>query len=95
MKVERDRAADRRRSQTEPRRPTADVESYRHLTKDDAYDEFKRIFRRNPDLVSSITRRGPPRVVPGRAARRPSSPSTVDGASSRRQQGVDEVETAG
>ena len=43
------------------------VKSYRHLTKADAYAEFKRIFRRNPDLVSSITAAGPPRVVPGGA----------------------------
>ena len=44
-----------------------DVKSYRHLTKADAYTEFKRIFRRNPDLVNSIRAAGPPRVVPGGA----------------------------
>src|ERR1044071_5472969 len=34
--------------------PKGNVKSYRYLSKDDAFDEFKRIFRRNPDLVSSI-----------------------------------------
>jgi cell division transport system permease protein len=46
------------------------VKSYRHLTKQDAYDEFKRIFRRNPDLVSSIRAKDLPesfRVVPKKA----------------------------
>jgi cell division transport system permease protein len=46
------------------------VKSSRHLTKDDAYEEFKRIFRRNPDLVSSIRARDLPesfRVVPVKA----------------------------
>jgi cell division transport system permease protein len=50
--------------------PKGDVKSYRHLTKDDAFDEFKRIFRRNPDLVNSITAKDLPesfRVVPKRA----------------------------
>ena len=31
------------------------VKSFRFLDKDAAYEEFKRIFRRNPDLVNSIT----------------------------------------
>ncbi len=46
------------------------VKSSRHLTKADAYEEFKRIFRRNPDLVSSIRAKDLPesfRVVPKRA----------------------------
>ncbi len=43
------------------------VKSYRHLSKEDAYNEFKRIFRRNPDLVNSIRAQDLPesfRVVP-------------------------------
>src|SRR5712692_8305924 len=46
------------------------VRSFRHLNKDDAYAEFKRIFRRNPDLVSSITAADLPesfRVAPKKA----------------------------
>ena len=50
--------------------PKGNVKSYRHLTKDDAFDEFKRIFRRNPDLVNSIRAQDLPesfRVVPKKA----------------------------
>src|SRR5262245_8177098 len=46
------------------------VRSFRYLDKNDAYAEFKRIFRRDPDLVSSITADALPesfRVVPKRA----------------------------
>jgi cell division transport system permease protein len=50
--------------------PKGDVKSYRFLNHQDAFDEFKRIFRRNPDLVSSIRPQDLPesfRVVPKRA----------------------------
>ena len=43
------------------------VKSFRHLTKNDAYSEFKRIFRSKPDLVNSITAKDLPesfRVAP-------------------------------
>src|SRR3954451_18322483 len=43
------------------------VKSYRHLTQEDAYTEFKRIFRSKPDLVNSITAKDLPesfRVAP-------------------------------
>src|SRR6185436_8237708 len=35
-------------------KPGRTVQSFRHLDKPDAYEEFKRIFRREPDLVSTI-----------------------------------------
>src|SRR5215216_3330140 len=35
-------------------KPGGTVQSFRHLDKTDAYEEFKRIFRREPDLVSTI-----------------------------------------
>jgi cell division transport system permease protein len=69
------------------------VKSYRHLTKADAYSEFKRIFRRNPDLVNSIRAQDLPesfRVVPKRAE----LTNTVQGEF-KTQQGVESVETPG
>jgi cell division transport system permease protein len=69
------------------------VKSYRHLTKADAYSEFKRIFRRNPDLVNSIRAQDLPesfRVVPKRAE----LTETVQGEF-KTQQGVESVETPG
>jgi len=69
------------------------VKSYRHLTKADAYREFKRIFRRNPDLVNSIRAQDLPesfRVVPKRAE----LTNTVQ-AEFKTQQGVESVETPG
>ncbi|HEX4532183.1 MAG TPA: permease-like cell division protein FtsX, partial [Acidimicrobiia bacterium] len=69
------------------------VKSYRHLTKADAYTEFKRIFHRNPDLVNSIRARDLPesfRVVPKKAE----LTETVKGQFST-QQGVDSVTTPG
>ena len=69
------------------------VKSYRHLTKADAYREFKRIFRRNPDLVNSIRAQDLPesfRVVPKRAE----LTNTVQGEF-KTQQGVESVETPG
>ena len=59
-----------RTSSTATRAPKGNVKSYRHLSKDDAFEEFKRIFRRNPDLVSSIRPQDLPesfRVVPKKA----------------------------
>jgi cell division transport system permease protein len=50
--------------------PKGNVKSYRYLSHADAYKEFKRIFKRNPDLVQSITAKDLPesfRVVPKRA----------------------------
>jgi cell division transport system permease protein len=73
--------------------PNGNVKSYRHLTKADAYAEFQRIFRRNPDLVNSITAKDLPesfRVVPRKAE----LTDTVKGEFST-QQGVDEVATPG
>ena len=69
------------------------VKSFRHLTKADADSEFKRIFRRNPDLVNSIRAQDLPesfRVVPKRAE----LTETVQGEF-KTQQGVESVETPG
>ncbi|MET0921055.1 MAG: permease-like cell division protein FtsX [Acidimicrobiia bacterium] len=69
------------------------VKSFRYLDKDAAYKEFKRIFRRNPDLVSSITAADLPasfRVVPRKAE----LTNTVQDEF-KTQQGVDSVETPG
>lgn len=69
------------------------VKSYRHLTKADAFAEFQRIFRRNPDLVSSITAKDLPesfRVVPEKAE----LTETVKGEFNTKQ-GVGEVTTPG
>ena len=95
MNVEGHRAADRRRRRP-ARRTTPNVKSsYRHL------DQGRRATRSSsgssagtPDLVESITAQDAPRVVPGRAQRRPSSPSTVQRRVQDRSQGVDEVEHA-
>jgi len=75
------------------KKPGGNVKSYTHLTKDDAYKEFKRIFRRNPDLVSSIRAQDLPesfRVVPQKAE----LTETVKGEFSTKQ-GVESVETPG
>jgi len=75
------------------KKPGGNVKSYTHLTKDDAYREFKRIFRRNPDLVNSIRAQDLPesfRVVPVKAE----LTETVKGQFST-QQGVESVETPG
>jgi cell division transport system permease protein len=69
------------------------VKSYRHLTKADAYTEFKRIFRRQPDLVNSITADDLPesfRVAPKRAELTETVKSEFQS-----QQGVDTVDTPG
>jgi cell division transport system permease protein len=47
-----------------------DVKSFRFFDKEDALDEFKRIFRKEPDLVKNITAEALPtsyRIVPERA----------------------------
>src|SRR3954470_2943062 len=69
------------------------VKSYRHLSKADAYAEFKRIFRRNPDLVNSIRAQDLPesfRVVPKKAEL-----TEVVKGEFRTHQGVDSVTTPG
>jgi cell division transport system permease protein len=69
------------------------VKSYHHLTKADAYSEFKRIFRRQPDLVNSITADDLPesfRVAPKRAELTDTVKSEYE-----HQQGVDTVDTPG
>ena len=71
----------------------ANVKSYRHLTKADAYKEFKRIFRRNPDLVNSITAADLPesyRVAPKKAELTDTVKATY-----RTSLGVDSVDTPG
>src|SRR5215831_4175584 len=73
--------------------PKGDVKSYRHLTKDDAYTEFKRIFRRNPDLVNSIRAQDLPesfRVVPKQAELTDTVKREFETV-----QGVESVETPG
>src|SRR5713101_8674192 len=69
------------------------VRSFRHLNKDDAYAEFKRIFRRNPDLVSSITAADLPesfRVAPKKAELTDTVKNEFE-----TQQGVESVSTPG
>jgi cell division transport system permease protein len=69
------------------------VKKVRHLTKDDAYTEFKRIFKRNPDLVNSITAADLPesfRVAPMQAE----LTDTVK-AAYETSLGVESVETPG
>jgi cell division transport system permease protein len=73
--------------------PKGNIKSYRHLTHQDAFEEFKRIFRRNPDLVNSIRPQDLPesfRVVPKKAE----LTETVKGEFET-VQGVDSVETPG
>jgi cell division transport system permease protein len=69
------------------------VKTFRHLSKEDAYKEFKRIFRRNPDLVNSITAADLPesfRVAPKKAE----LTETVKAAYGT-SLGVDSVDTPG
>jgi cell division transport system permease protein len=73
--------------------PKGSVKSYRHLTHQDAFEEFKRIFRRNPDLIASIRPQDLPesfRVVPKKAELTESIKGEF-----RTVQGVDTVETPG
>src|SRR4029079_18600824 len=73
--------------------PKGDVKSYRHLNHEDAYNEFKRIFRRNPDLVNSIRPQDLPesfRVVPRKAELTETVKSEFETV-----QGVESVETPG
>jgi cell division transport system permease protein len=77
----------------EAKKPGGDVKSYRYLTHEDAYKEFKRIFARQPDLVNSISAKDLPesfRVAPTRAE----LTNTVKDQFST-QQGVDQVTTPG
>ncbi len=73
-------------------REDRDVRSFRFLTKEDAYEEFKRLFRDQPDLVQTTDAEALPasyRVAPERA-------ELTDAVASRysTQPGVDEVKTA-
>src|SRR6476469_116676 len=73
--------------------PKGNIKSYRHLTHQDAFEEFKRIFRRNPDLVNSIRPQDLPesfRVVPKKAELTETVKSEFETV-----QGVDSVETPG
>ncbi len=70
----------------------SNVRSYKFLTKQDAYEEFKRLFRDNPDLVQTVQPdRLPPsfRVAPTRAELTRLVSDTY-----RTSPGVDEVQTA-
>ncbi len=73
--------------------PKGNIKSYRHLSHQDAFEEFKRIFRRNPDLVNSIRPQDLPesfRVVPKKAELTETVKSEFETV-----QGVDSVETPG
>jgi cell division transport system permease protein len=74
------------------------VKSFRHLTKDDAYNEFKRIFRSKPDLVNSITAADLPesfRVAPKQTSTPIDQLTDQLKGQYRTQQGVDSVDTPG
>jgi cell division transport system permease protein len=76
------------------------VKSYRHLNKADAYEEFKRIFRRDPDLVSTITADDLPesfRVAPLKTSGGPDVDKLTATLQQefQSQQGVDKVQTPG
>jgi cell division transport system permease protein len=69
-----------------------DVRSYRYLTKQDALEEFRRLFRDQPDLVNSVDAASLPssfRVAPVRAEL-----TQVVADRFESQPGVDEVKTA-
>jgi cell division transport system permease protein len=73
--------------------PKGDIKSYRHLDHEDAFAEFKRIFRRNPDLVASIRPNDLPesfRVVPRKAELTETIKKQFETV-----QGVESVETPG
>jgi cell division transport system permease protein len=73
--------------------PKGNVKSYRHLDHEDAFSEFKRIFRRNPDLVASIRPQDLPesfRVVPKKAELTETIKDQFETV-----QGVESVETPG
>jgi cell division transport system permease protein len=73
--------------------PKGNVKSYRHLDHEDAFNEFKRIFRRNPDLVASIRPQDLPesfRVVPKKAELTETIKDQF-----KTVQGVESVETPG
>jgi cell division transport system permease protein len=69
------------------------VKSFRFLSKQDALDEFKRIFRKDPDLAKNITADALPtsfRVAPKRAELTPRIERTYEALS-----GVDDAATPG
>jgi cell division transport system permease protein len=84
----------------EDMKPGGVVKSYRHLDKQAAYDEFKRIFRRQPDLVSTITAADLPesfRVAPRTHSGGPDIDALTEQIKNEysTQQGVDKVSTPG
>jgi len=81
-------------------KPGGTVASYRHLSKTDAYEEFKRIFRRQPDLVSTISAEDLPesfRVAPRKTSGGPDIDKLTDTLKKQfeSQQGVASVTTPG
>jgi cell division transport system permease protein len=84
----------------EDAKPGGVVKSFRHLNKQDAYEEFKRIFRREPDLVSTITAADLPesfRVAPRTHAGGPDIDALTNQIKDEysTQQGVKVVDTPG
>jgi cell division transport system permease protein len=84
----------------EDMKPGGIVDSYRHLDKADAYAEFKRIFRTDPDLVSTITADDLPesfRVAPRKSSGGPDVDKLTNTIKQEfsTQQGVDKVTTPG
>jgi len=81
-------------------KPGGTVKSFRHLNKQDAFEEFKRIFRREPDLVNTITAADLPesfRVAPRTHAGGPDVDQLTEQIKNEysTQQGVNVVETPG
>jgi cell division transport system permease protein len=81
-------------------KPGGTVKSYNHLDKAAAYEEFKRIFRRDPDLVSTITADDLPesfRVAPLKLNGGPDVDQLTKTLQQefQSQQGVDKVQTPG
>ena len=89
---QRDRRPDRG-AQPRARRTTGTSARSSYLTKEDAYEEFKRLFQDQPDLVADHR---PPRRCPRRSGSRPSRPSSPRRSPTaiETQPGVDEVKTA-
>ena len=71
-----------------------EVKEYRYLTHEDAYEEFKKLFQDEPDIVSAVT----PETLPEsyRVSLKNPSKETVDavGNSLKDQAGVDEIKYA-
>jgi cell division transport system permease protein len=69
-----------------------DVRSFKYLTKQDAYEEFKRLFRDQPDLVATTD----PSALPASFRVAPQTAEQTKAVADRyqTQPGVDEVKTA-